>query len=87
MEKLNLVLQYRMAGDTDSSVRGAARIEVDGRGGLTLYDAQTARAEKIDLAELRSLSIRFLACASEAPGLSPSREGKLRGILRLPAEA
>ncbi|HUI77447.1 MAG TPA: hypothetical protein VLY24_06010 [Bryobacteraceae bacterium] len=60
MEKVNLVLKFQMAGKAGCYLRGAARIKVDGRGGLTLYDTDTAVAEKIDLSKLQSLSIRFL---------------------------
>ena len=66
MENLNLVLKFKMAGDGASCIRGAARIKLDGRGGLTLYDAPNAAAEKIDLANLQSLSIRFLDCVGKA---------------------
>jgi len=66
MENLNLLLNLRMAGGSDCCIRGAARIKVDGRGGLTVYDADSTTAEKIDLADLQSLSIQFLSGARRA---------------------
>ena len=63
---VNLVLSFKLAGDRDCRVCGAARITVDGRGGLTLHHARNGRTERIDLAELQSLSIRSLVCAGRA---------------------
>jgi len=61
MDNLNLVLKFRMTSNGDCNIRSATRIKVDGQGGLTLYDAETAATENIPLADLQSLSIRFLA--------------------------
>ena len=66
MENLNLLLNLRMAGGSDCCIRGAARIKVDGHGALTVYDAGSGLAERIDLAELQSLSIRSLGCTGKA---------------------
>ena len=65
MKDLNLVLQFKMAGDTNCRISSAARIKVDGRGGLTFYSPETGSAERIDLADLRWLSIRFLGPPAE----------------------
>jgi outer membrane lipoprotein-sorting protein len=65
MDNLNLVLNFRMAGEKESSVRGAARIKLDGHG-VTVYDPETASAEKIQLDDVQSLSIRFLGSARKA---------------------
>jgi hypothetical protein len=40
MDNLNLVVKFMLAGDAQLHVKGAARIKVDGRGGLLLYGAQ-----------------------------------------------
>lgn len=58
MENLNLVLKFKLAGDGQLQVKGAARIKVDGKGGLMLYDPQGGAAETIDLGQLRSLCIQ-----------------------------
>ena len=58
MEDLNLVLTFRLAGYGDRQVRGAARISVDGRGNLTVYEAGSGVAESLDLTQLRALSIQ-----------------------------
>jgi hypothetical protein len=57
MDNLNLLLSYTMSGDAETHVKGAARISVDGMGGLLVYDAQTGRAERISLEQLASLRI------------------------------
>jgi len=65
-ENLNLILSFKLVGDRNSHVCGAARIKVDGRGALTIYDAGSGYVEKIALADLQSLSIQSLGCASQA---------------------
>jgi len=65
-EDVNLFLSFKLAGQSKSSVRGAARIKIDGRGGLTVYSAESGLAERIDLAELQSFSIYSLGCAGKA---------------------
>jgi hypothetical protein len=62
MDNLNLVLKFRVAGESVLRVKGAARIKVDGRGGLMVYDAQSGDAETIDLQSLRAFSIQSLDC-------------------------
>jgi len=58
MENRNLVLELKLRGETDLRVIGATRIQVDGRGGLLLYDRQGAAPASFRLGELQSLSIR-----------------------------
>ena len=58
MTPTNLVLTFTVAGDSRVHVRGAARIKVDGRGGLTLFDAGKGAKEWVSLAGLRSLTIQ-----------------------------
>jgi hypothetical protein len=68
MDNLNLVLTFKLAGDAGVHVRGAARIKVDGRGGLMLYDTQGDGAETIDLRTLQSFCIHQVTGArAEVP--------------------
>jgi hypothetical protein len=60
MNDLNLVVKYTVAGDSRVHVKGAARIKVDGRGGLTLYDPESGRSEQVELGQLQSLKIQAL---------------------------
>ena len=57
MGNLNLLVKFTVTGDAEMHVRCAARISVDGHGGLVVYDSATGRAERITLAELNSLRI------------------------------
>jgi hypothetical protein len=66
MENLNLVLKFKLAGDGNCHIRGAARIRLDGQGGLTVFDAGGQPAEKIDLTKLQSISIQQVSGAREA---------------------
>jgi hypothetical protein len=67
MHNLNLVLRFTVGRSDDSQVRGAARIRVDGLGGILVYDAETGKAERISLADMNSLSIH------RSPDLSPTK--------------
>ena len=58
MDNLNLILKFKLAGDGHLHVKSAARIRVDGRGGLMLYGTYSGDVEIIDLQALRSLSIQ-----------------------------
>jgi len=58
MKNRNLVLELRLHGETGPRVLDAARIQVDGRGLLLLYDAWGALLGKFPLRELESFSIR-----------------------------
>jgi hypothetical protein len=57
MTSPNLLVTFTLAGDNSIHVRGAARIRVDGRGGLTLIDTEKGN-ELVNLACLQSLTIR-----------------------------
>jgi hypothetical protein len=59
MTSPNLVLTFTLAGDSRVHVRGAARIKVDGRGGLTLYDTEKGN-ESVSLGSVQSLTIQSL---------------------------
>lgn len=58
MDNLNLVVKFMLAGDGRLHVKGAARIRVDGRGGLLLYDAQGDVVETIELGALESFRLQ-----------------------------
>ena len=58
MGNLNLVVKFMLAGDGRLHVKGAARIKVDGRGGLLLYDAQGGGVETIELGALKSIRLQ-----------------------------
>lgn len=64
-DNLNLVLSFKLAGESDPRFCGATRIKVDGYGGLTLYDAGSGLTQRIDLANLQSLSIQSPSCAGK----------------------
>ena len=63
MDNLNLILKFKLAGDDHLHVKGAARIKVDGRGTLMLYNTQSRAVETIDLRTLRSFSIQQVSLA------------------------
>jgi hypothetical protein len=58
MENGNLVLKFKLARDRRFRVKRAARIKVDGRGGLVFYDARNGAAEYINLRELQAFCIQ-----------------------------
>ena len=58
MDDLNLVLKFRLAGDSRVQVKGASRIKVDGRGGLLVYDAKGEGVETIALGSLTSFCVQ-----------------------------
>ncbi len=64
MEKLNLVLKFKLTGDRRLHVKGAARIKVGGSG-VMFYDAETGVAEKIDLGRLQSFCIHPVSGAGQ----------------------
>jgi hypothetical protein len=68
MENLNLVLKFKTAGRDDVHVKGAARITVDGRGGLLFYDALSGRAERIDVENVQLFYIPQMS-AGQGPSL------------------
>ena len=63
MDNLNLILKFKLAGDDRLHVKGAARIRVDGRGALMLYNMQSRAVETIDLRTLRSFCIQQVSPA------------------------
>jgi hypothetical protein len=60
MNDLNLVLKFRLAGEESIQIKGAARIEVDGHGGLSFYDVQSGSVERIELSQIQSFSLRSM---------------------------
>lgn len=65
MNDLNLVLKFKAAGDTQFQFRGAARITVDGRGGIVVYDPTNHAPERIDTGSVQEFCIHsFARCQS-----------------------
>jgi hypothetical protein len=58
MNQLNLVLKFRLEGDTQVQARGVSRIEIDGRGGMVLYNAQGRPVEQVRLNDLKAFDIQ-----------------------------
>jgi hypothetical protein len=52
-----LVVSFKLAGDSNRQIYGAARIKVDGQGGLTVYDARNGSAETLRLSDIQSFVI------------------------------
>jgi hypothetical protein len=69
MTSPNLVVTFTLAGDSRVHIRGAARIKVDGRGGLTLIDAEKGSSELVSLVCLRSLTIQAVPGNSAYTGM------------------
>jgi hypothetical protein len=67
MTSPQLLVTFKVNGDSRVHVKGASRIKVDGRGGLTLYDAQGGAPELVSLGCLQALTIRTLADVAPAP--------------------
>ena len=66
MEKIKLVLKFKLDGDGDCHFRGASRITVDGHGGLMLHEAANGHAERIDLTKVKSLWIQPVIGSGQA---------------------
>lgn len=64
MDHLKLVLKFRLDGHDHDQVKGAARMKLDGRGGLTFYDVQSGNNERIDLRLLRSFTLHSVGQAA-----------------------
>lgn len=56
MGDMSLIVRFRLAGDDQLHVQGAARMKVDGRGGLMLY-GKNGEMERIPIGTLRTFSI------------------------------
>lgn len=61
MKNRNLVVELKLHGDSSIRVIGAARMQLDGRGSLLLYDTPGAAHANICLGELQSFAIRRVA--------------------------
>jgi hypothetical protein len=60
MEDINLILKFRLSGETHFQIHGVSRIKLDGRGKLTYYDVQSHKTETVDFERLRSLSLSLI---------------------------
>jgi len=58
MDKPNLILKYTLRGEREPRIVGAARIRIDGRGGLILYSPQSGKPERISLAGMESVALQ-----------------------------
>ena len=67
MKNLNLFVTFKLSSDSQTRVKGASRIKLDGRGSLMLYDTENGMAETIDLRKLQSFSIQPVSAASYLP--------------------
>ena len=71
----NLVVIFRVAGDSQVHIKGASRIKVDGHGGLTLYDTDNGESELVNLDCLESLLIRTVKDSAACCGWRPNMFG------------
>jgi hypothetical protein len=60
MKNLNLLLRFKTVKDAEVQVKGAARITIDGAGGVIVHDPQNGASERISVAHLHSLSIQMI---------------------------
>jgi hypothetical protein len=61
MGHVNLLVTFRVSGDAQFQVKGAASVKVDGRGGLILYGPDGDVEETIEVGRLQSFQIHSLA--------------------------
>jgi hypothetical protein len=71
-DSLNLILKFQLAGDARLHVKGAARMKLDGRGGLAFYDAETGTIERIELRDLQSFCVQQVVGAGQGMTLRHS---------------
>jgi hypothetical protein len=60
MNHLNLLVKFTVAGDSRVHIKGARGIKLDGKGGLTLYNAESGEPENVCLGLVQNLSIHAL---------------------------
>ena len=60
MKRFGLTIRYQLAGRIEPQIREAARIELNGKGGLALYSPDGGRTEYLDLKSVRNLSIQTI---------------------------
>jgi len=66
MNDLNLMIRFRLTGQDEFQMKGASRMKMDGRGGLILYDAQSGKAERIEIGQLQSFILQPANCSTSA---------------------
>lgn len=59
MNDFNLVVKLKLANGGGVQIKGAARIKVDGRGSLMLFDPQGG-IEAIEVGQIESFSVKHL---------------------------
>jgi hypothetical protein len=57
MAMTNLILKYQIKGQEDVHVCGAARIKIDGLGGVMIFDTQRGINTRLELRHLQSFSL------------------------------
>jgi hypothetical protein len=62
-ENQDLVVSFKLAGESNCHICGAARIKVDGHGGLTVYNTLTGATEEFKLADLQAFAIHPMSYA------------------------
>lgn len=56
----DVVVSFKLAGESDCHICGAARIKVDGHGGLTVYNTLTGETEEFKLSDVQGFAIHPL---------------------------
>lgn len=64
LQKSNLLLHFKLDGEPENRVYTAARITIDGKGGLTLHRAGGRGSEWIRMEALEAFSIQTVPCAA-----------------------
>lgn len=67
MTRLNLVVKFQLIGDRQVHVKAAARMKLDGYGGLMLYGTDSELAEKIELRNLLWFRLHSVTQSCVAP--------------------
>ena len=70
MDNSKLVVKFMLAGDGRLHVKGAARIKVDGHGGLVIYDPQGGPVEAIELDALESFGLQQMHHVVAKPAIA-----------------
>jgi hypothetical protein len=65
--EVNLLLRYKIGGESGPRFKGAARIRLDGAGCLTVTDARTGSLETIPLKTIELLSIQSVSAHPRPP--------------------
>lgn len=64
---LNVILKYRVKGESDFRFQGASCIRLDGTGTLALTHPETGSVEKLSLESIDVFAIHSMAGSSRQP--------------------